>query len=71
MTMEEIKTSDKCFLIPTDVAEVIGCDPQYIRIAARDCPEQLGFPVTRTGTRTKIPRIPFIQYVEGVQPHEA
>ena len=71
MTMEEIKRSNKCFLIPKDVAEVLECDPQFIRIAARDCPEQLGFPVTRTGTRTKIPRIPFIQYVEGVQPHEA
>lgn len=67
MTMEEIKRSDKCFLIPKDVAEVIGCDPQYIRIAARDCPERLGFPTIRTGSHTKIPRIPFIQYVEGTR----
>ena len=65
MTLDEIKQSDKCFLVPNDISEVLACDPQLIRVAARDCPEQLGFPVTRVGTRTKIPRIAFINYVEG------
>ena len=65
MTLDEIKRSDKCFLAPNEISEVLACDPQLIRVAARDCPEQLGFPVTRVGSRTKIPRIPFINDVEG------
>lgn len=63
MSLDEIKRSDKIFLTPADVAPVIGCDPHYIRIVARDAPEKLGFPVTRIGTRTKIPRVPFLRYL--------
>lgn len=65
MTLEEIKASEKAFLSPSDIAEVLGCNAYTISIAARDCPERLGFPVTRLGTRTRIPRKPFINYVEG------
>lgn len=65
MTLEQIKASDKVFLTPSDIAEVLHCHPYDISIAARDCPELLGFPTTRIGTRTKIPRKPFINYVEG------
>lgn len=63
MTLEEIKRSEKTFLTPADVAPVIGCDPQFIRIVAQSAPEQLGFPVTRIGTRTKIPRVPFLRFI--------
>lgn len=65
MTFEEIKQSDKLFLLPTDVAQVLGCHPHQIRLAARDDPDGLGFPVTVIGSRTRIPRLPFIQYIEG------
>lgn len=61
MTLEEIKRSDKAYLTPTDIAQVVGCDPHTIRIIARDNPEGLGFPVMRIKTRTKIPRIPFLR----------
>lgn len=65
MTLSEIKQSDKDVLIPADVAPVIGCNPHQIRVTARQRPELLGFPVIVVGTRVKIPRKPFIQFIEG------
>lgn len=53
MTLQELKTLDKDIITPSEAAQVLGCDPQYIRIAARQCPENLGFPVIVMGTRTK------------------
>lgn len=46
-------------LTPAEAGKIIGMDPQYIRIAARDCPERLPFPVIRSGNRTHIPAAPF------------
>lgn len=63
MTIAEIQAADVPFLTPAEIAEVLGCDPHAIRLAARDNPEQLGFPVTRVGKRTKIPRIPFLRFM--------
>lgn len=63
--LDAIKGSEKPTITPALAAQVIGCDPHYIRVAARQKPEQLGFPVIVVGTRTKIPRIPFIRFVEG------
>ena len=67
MTLDEMKLSDKTVLTPCEVAEVLGCDPHLIRVAARQKPEILGFPVCVVGTRTKIPRLPFIEFMEGKQ----
>lgn len=63
MTLEEIKHSDKPFLMAADVAPVLGCDPNFVRLAAHDKPELLGFPVTILGRRVKIPRKPFLRYL--------
>lgn len=63
MTLEEIKRSDAVFLIPSDVAPVLECNPNFIRRAAHDAPELLGFPVTVIGTRVKIPRKPFLRFI--------
>lgn len=68
MTLEEIKRSDKPMLYPKDIAQVLNCDPNYIRIAARECPEVLGFPVIRFGNRTKIPRKPFLKFIGEEEP---
>jgi len=65
MTLNEIKASDKTMLTPTDVAEVLRADPQDVRIAAKRCPERLGFNVAVIGTRVKIPRLAFIRWMEG------
>lgn len=61
MTLEEIKNSDKTVLTPGDVAPVLHCDPQWIRLAARERPDLLGFPVIVMRSRTKIPRIAFLE----------
>ena len=63
MTINEIKLSTKEILTPADIAEVLGCDPQSIRVRARQRPELLGFPVIVLGSRVKIPRRPFLRYL--------
>jgi len=42
---------------------VIGCNPQVIRIQARECPQALGFPTMIVGKRVKIPKLPFLQFM--------
>ena len=63
MTLDEIRNSTKEVLTPAEVAEVLGCDPQDIRVQARTSPEKLGFPVIIIKSRTKIPRIPFLRFM--------
>lgn len=63
MTIEEMKSSKKEVLAPADVAGVLQCDPQSIRVRARQRPELLGFPVIVMGNRVKIPRRAFLRYI--------
>lgn len=63
--LESIRSMSDTMITPEMASEVIGCDPQYIRLAARMDPEALGFPVTVSGNRTHIPRASFLRYVEG------
>lgn len=63
MTLAEIKQTEKAMLTPADIAPVLGCDPNSIRLAARTCPELLGFPVTVVGNRTLIPRKSFLRHI--------
>ena len=65
LTLEDIKAMKKDILIPAEAAQVVGCDPHWIRLAAREHPEWLGFPVIIIRNRTKIPRVAFIKYMEG------
>ena len=65
MTLDEIRNSTKEVLTPAEVAEVLGCDPQDVRVAARQRPDLLGFNVTVIGTRVKVPRLAFIRWMEG------
>ena len=62
MTLDEIRASDKAVLTPAEVAPVLGVNPQSIRSAD---PVDLGFPVIKLGTRTLIPRVPFLAVMEG------
>ena len=61
MTLQEIKDSNKPFLLAKDVQDVLGSDQQTIRVSAKL--GVLGFPVFYTGNRLKIPRIPFLRYM--------
>ena len=65
MTLDEIRNSTKEVLTPAEIAEVLGCDPQDVRVAARVHPERLGFNVAVIGTRVKVPRRAFIRWMEG------
>lgn len=65
LTFEEIKELDKEMLTPAEVSGVLGCAPYNINVMAKQAPELLGFPVIMVGSRAKIPRRAFINYVEG------
>lgn len=63
--LEEIRSMTCLTITPLQAARVIGCNAQNIRLMAERKPEMLGFPVVRVGRVTKIPRIPFIQFMTG------
>lgn len=65
MSLDDLRKIDREFLTPAQVAEILNCSAHGIRIWARQRPEQLGFPVCVIGSRTKIPKRPFIQFMEG------
>lgn len=65
MTLDDLKRLDREFLIPREIAPILGTDPHSIRIWARQRPEGLGFPVCVVGSRVKVPRRAFIRWLEG------
>lgn len=65
MNLEDVRRMDKDTITPAVAAQVLGCDPQWIRVAAREDKSLLGFPVVIIKSRTKIPRLAFIRYMEG------
>lgn len=67
MTLEEVKAIDREYLTPAQVASVLGCDPHGIRVWARECPDELGFPVIVIKHRVRIPRRAFIRFMEGME----
>lgn len=69
MTMQEIRSSNKDCLIPSDIAEVLGCSSYNINIQVKQDKENgvnsFPFPTILIGTRVKIPRMPFLRAMEG------
>lgn len=63
MTVEEMKKSPKLMLTPSDISEVLECHPQSIRQQAKADPSKFGFPVIVMGTRVRIPKVPFLQFM--------
>ena len=67
MTIEQLINSDAVMLTAKDVSKVLKTDPYNIVLQARQDKENgtncLGFPVVIVGTRVKIPRIPFLQFL--------
>lgn len=63
MTIQEMILSDKIFLAPADISQILECDPQAIRDQAQRDPGKLGFSVIVQGSRVRIPRIPFLRYI--------
>ena len=65
MTLDDIKKLERETLTPDQVASVLGCDPQGIRVWARQRPQDLGFPVVVLAHRVLIPRRAFLKFMEG------
>ena len=65
-TLQEIENCGKNMLVPTDVAEYLGCEPYSINRAAKDAPGLLGFPVIVMGSRVRIPREGFVRYCRAM-----
>lgn len=65
MTLKELAELDSEILTPTQVAPILGVNPQTIRINARERPELLGFPVICAGRRVKIPKAAFVRFMKG------
>ena len=65
MTLDDIRQLDREYLLPREVADILGTDAQAIRVWARANPEALGFPVIRVGNRIKVPKQAFLRYMEG------
>ena len=63
MTMNELINSDKTFVLATDIAPILGCTAQSIRVQARHDPSKLGFPTIVIGTRILIPRQKFMEFL--------
>lgn len=63
MTYQEIVSSKKDMLTPNDIAPVLGCGAQTIRVSARQRPDMIPFPFVFLGTRMKIPRLAFIAWM--------
>lgn len=63
MTINEIRKSDATWLTPSDIAEVLECDPNTIRAQAQDDPSKLGFPVVVLCSRVKVNRKGFLRFM--------
>lgn len=68
MTMDEIRSSNKEYLTPKDVAEALGRDQYSINVQAQEDPVKLGFPVTVVGRRVLIPRKGFVFFWDYGRP---
>lgn len=60
-SLQELIDSEKDYFTPREVAGVLKVCPYNINLMVRDCPERLGFPAFKIGTRVKIPKIPFLR----------
>ena len=65
-TLDEIERCGKAMLLPADVADFLGCDPQSIRLQARADAAALGFPVIVIGNRTLFPREGFVRFCRAM-----
>lgn len=65
MTLDDLKRVDRDWLLAREVAPILGTDPHSIRVWAHQRPESMGFPVCVIGSRVRIPKKPFIEFMEG------
>lgn len=59
-TLADLIASEKAFVTPQEVGLLLGMHPQTINLMAKK--NELPFPFIRSGNRTKIPRIPLMEW---------
>lgn len=64
-SIAELEAAEVEILTCQDVAHILKIDPNSIRFQAHENASKLGFPVTITGRRVRIPRLAFIKYMKG------
>lgn len=62
--LDVLRSYPKAFLTPAQVAPVLGWDPHWIRVVARQDAGRIPFPVIVHGTRTQVPKQAFISWYE-------
>lgn len=64
MTLEQLAAIPREYLIPSEVAQVLGVNANSISVMVREDKRtgrsSFPFPTIRIGTRTKIPKRPFL-----------
>ncbi len=65
--LKDIESIPREFLLISEIAPLLGADPQSIRCQAQIDPTKLGFPVVVIKSRVKIPKRPFIQFMTELQ----
>lgn len=64
MTLKELEAVDREYLVPTEVAPILGCKPYTINVAAKKG-TKFPFPVILMGSRVRIPKAPFLKAMRG------
>lgn len=65
MTMEQIKACTDTVLPVYQIAETLGISAERLMEQARKDPGKLAFPVVVACDTVRVPRIPFIKFLEG------
>lgn len=66
MTIDELRNCDKPYLTAMDVSDLLDAAPESIREQAHADPKGFPFPVIVIGSRVRIPRAPFTDFIETV-----
>lgn len=70
-TLNDLKASNACFAPICTVAAILGFESEkefFDHMAHLQKPSLAGFPYSFIGQKLWIPRIPFIQFIEGREP---
>ncbi len=65
MSLDDIRKIDRPWLLAREVAPVLQMEAHSIRLQAHHDASRLGFPVIITGRRVRIPKAPFLAFMEG------
>lgn len=65
LTLEEIRRMEKDTITPEEASGPLGCTGHLLTVKCHEKPEEVKFPFLCIGNRTIIPRIGFLNWMEG------